>query len=185
VVILTRADAENYRFLRLYSIDLDTARQACDLLEGPYGAGVKYCVLRDVIVTYARPFSVNRGRVFRRHCLEVDVVPKQFLTLHDELVELRNRAFAHTDHDFRNPKLSRWKGASGGATYPMSFANPEYERLLIRRSAIRELIAMVEDAVNAQAKQFERLIDQLYPEDVAPSGESGDANRRASDSPAG
>ena len=173
MVVVTRRDAENYRFLRLYSIDLEMARQACDLLARQGSPELQFSVLRDVVVTYARPFSNNRGRVFRSHRLEVTVVPTTMRPLHTELLALRNQAFAHTDHDFHNPRIARWPRSTGGATYPMSFRNPGYLSLVTRLDEIRDLIVLVENKVNAIVRDFESTLDQLYPEETQRSSASG------------
>lgn len=180
MVVVTRQDAENYRFLRLYSIDLEMARQACDLLARQNSTELQYSVLRDLVVTYARPFSKNRGRVFRGHRLQAHVVPKALQSLHAELLALRNQAFAHTDHDFRNPRIARWPRTAGGATYSMSFRNPAYDKLVTRVHEIRDLILLVESKVNAMVRDFERTFDQLYPEEAegAATGSSAGGSKR-------
>lgn len=171
MVVVTNRDTENYRFLRLYSIDLDMARQTCDLLARQNSAELRHCILRDLVVTYARPFSANRGRVFRRHRLENDVIPVGMLALHTELLSLRDQAFAHTDHDFRKPRIARWPGKSGRASYPMSFSNPAYDSLLTQLASIGELIIAVETKVNETIRVFESTLDQLYPDEPQDSSE--------------
>lgn len=166
MVVVTRRDAENYRFLRLYSIDLEMAKQSCDLLARQDALELRYCILRDLVVTYSRPFSKNRGQVFSRHRLEDEVVPIAMQPLHAELLTLRDQAFAHTDHDFRSPQIARWPRSSGGATYAMSFRNPVYDKLNMRLQEIRDLVVAVEQRVNAMARDFELTFDQLYPEET-------------------
>jgi hypothetical protein len=167
MVEMTRRDVENYRFLRLYSIDLDMAKQTCDLLARQSSPELQYAVLHDLVVTYARPFSQNRGRAFKRHSLLIDVVPSSLRALHVELITLRDQAFAHTDHDFRNPKIVRWPSNGGGASYGMSFSNPAYAALLARLPEIRDLVESAEKRVNGMARDFEAKFDQLYPEENA------------------
>ena len=166
MVVVTRKDAENYRFLRLYSIDLEMAKQSCDLLARQSDLEVRYCILRDIVVTYSRPFSKNIGRVFRRHALPERIVPAAMRALHAELVNLRHQAFAHTDHDFRNPQIARFPRKGGGGAYAMSFRNPAYEDLNRRVPEIRELVVSVEQGVNAKAREFELTFDQLYPNEL-------------------
>jgi len=174
VVTVTRGDAENYRFLRLYSIDLEMAKQACDLLARQDDLEVRYCILRDIVVTYSRPFSKNLGRVFRKHTLPDDVVPAAMRDLHAELLKLRDQAFAHSDHDFRNPQIARFPRKGGGGQYLMSFRNPAYEDLNKRLPEIRGLVVSVEQAVNTMARASELTFDQLYPEELerAPDADS-------------
>jgi hypothetical protein len=49
-------ELEEYEFLRLYSIDLDMARQTCDLLAQITDAQIRFAVLRDALISYSRPF---------------------------------------------------------------------------------------------------------------------------------
>jgi hypothetical protein len=60
VVTVTDVQVEDYRFHRLYSIDVHTARQIWDLLAAQPDMAVRHALLRDLVVTYARPFSQNR-----------------------------------------------------------------------------------------------------------------------------
>lgn len=164
-VVPTNRDAEDYRFLRLYSIDLEMAKQASDLLAKQDALDVRYSILRDLVVTYARPFSVNRGRLFKKHKLDDKVVPVTGKDLHLELLALRDQVFAHTDHDARDPQIARWPRKQGGAMYPMSFTNPPYGKLIDRLDEIRELIVSVEAAVNLRVRSFEAKFELLFPPD--------------------
>jgi hypothetical protein len=112
-------------------------RQSCDLLARQNDLELRYCILRDIVVTYSRPFSKNLGRVYRKHALPEDVVPAAMRGLHTELLKLRDQAFAHTDHDFRNPQIARFPREGGGGVYSMSFRNPSYEDLNTRLPEIR------------------------------------------------
>lgn len=172
VVVVTREDAENYRFSRLYSIDLEMAKQSCDLLARQNDLELRYCILRDIVVTYSRPFSKNLGRVYRKHALAEDAVPAAMRGLHTELLKLRDQAFAHTDHDFRNPQIARFPREGGAGLYSMSFRNPSYEDLNTRLPEIRELVVAVEQCVNTRAREFELTFDQLYPEELKTVPES-------------
>lgn len=174
-VTITRAQVEDYRFLRLYSIDLEMAKQGCDLLAAQTDLTLRHALLRDLIVTYGRPFSTNRGRVHKRHRLPDSIVPFAKRRLHAELKALRDQSFAHTDHDFRNPQIARWPRKSGGATYALGFSNPSYDLLLSRLPEIRDLIVTVENAVNALARTFESDFNKLYPEEALHSGPTQNA----------
>lgn len=89
MLAITREQVEDYRFLRLYSIDMEMAKQACDLLATQSDLAVQYALLRDLVVTYARPFSTNRGRTHKRHKLRDEIVPAAMKPLHAELMTLR------------------------------------------------------------------------------------------------
>jgi hypothetical protein len=159
--MVTHLEAEAWRFYRLYSIDLEGAKQTIQMLKRFAEADVRYAILRDAIVAYARPFSKNRGRFLKHHRLSDAIVPREFVALHAELITLRDRAFAHTDHDFRNPQLIRWPLAGTADRYVFGFSNPPWESLNRRAGEIEQLIAEVESAVNAWVSTFER--QQLDP----------------------
>lgn len=155
---------EEYGFHRLYSIDFDMARQACDLLSNQTSDELRYTILRDVVVSYSRPFSGNRGKLIRQHRLLPTVVPKSMAPLHAELIALRNQVFAHTDHDVSKPKHARWLRADGSAQYPMSFGIPPYQALVARIGDIRALTVAMEDIVNATIAEYQRGFDALHRE---------------------
>jgi hypothetical protein len=142
------------------------AKQSCDLMARQTDLELRYCILRDIVVTYSRPFSKNFGRVFRKHALPEDIVPAAMRQLHGELINLRDQVFAHTDHGFRNPQIARFPRKSGGGDYPMSFRNPAYEDLNTRLPEIRELVVSVEEGVNTKTREFELTFDQLYPDEI-------------------
>src|SRR5690348_8308954 len=123
---------EEYGFHRLYSIDFEMAKQACDLLSKQTSDELRYTILRDVVVSYSRPFSGNRGKLVRKHRLSDATVPNGMSALHAELIALRDQAFAHTDHEFIKPQHARWPRADGSAQYPMSFRVPPYQSMVAR-----------------------------------------------------
>ena len=99
---------EQYYFYRLYSIDLDNTKHILRILKRYRRKDVRYCLLRDIVVSYCRPFSGNKGKKISTHTLNKKVVPKELCILHDELVEIRNQLFAHTDYTYRQPKVANW-----------------------------------------------------------------------------
>lgn len=155
-------ELEEYSFLRLYSIDFEMAKQACDLLIEQDSDELRFCILRDIVVSYSRPFSGNRGTLLRQHRLATATVPQSMSALHFELIALRNQVFAHTDQDFRKPRVARWPRHDGGTTYPMGFQNPRYAELADRVAAIRALCVALENAVNEDIRSRERSFDRLH-----------------------
>lgn len=147
---------EEYQFWRLYSVDMADAAQTASLLDTESHQAVRYTLLRDLVTAYARPFSGNRGKVLRRHRLTSEWAPEHQRSLHAELVALRDQAIAHTDHEFRNPSVSRWPYA-GGAAYFMSLKVPRYDELLARLPEIRQLIAAVTSGLDARIRTFEQF----------------------------
>lgn len=158
IASMTDKEFEDYCFYRLYSIDFNSARNSVRLVRRYRRKDIRYCVLSEVTVTYARPFSANRGRLWRSHRLPETIVPGKFQTLHAELMKLRNEAFAHTDLGFRRPRLARWATKSR-PIYPMSFANPDFAALDHRVDDVEQLVMAVESVVNAWAKAFEERFE--------------------------
>lgn len=152
---MTSAEFEYYCFLRLYSIDLDTAKKAIPVLRRYRKKDVQVALFRDIAVIYARPFSVNNGREIPKHQLPLAHVPKSERALHKELIDLRNSQFAHTDLKFHNPRVARF-GTKDKPLYPMSFKSFDYRRLLDRLPKIEALIKAVEKSVNNEIQSYEK-----------------------------
>lgn len=127
---------------------------------------LRVCILRDAIVTYAKPFSANRGQLYRMHRLTEDFVADAQRPLHRELIILRDQSFAHTDHDFRDPSVSRWHGNDGTPVYLLRFRVVQWLDLNRRSSEIRALVSAVEENVGAWISWFEReysVVDEPPP----------------------
>jgi len=149
------ADFETYYFLRLYSIDFNAAANTARMIKRYKRGDVVSALLRELAVSYARPFSVNKGKLFPKHQLSLVYVPKASRSLHSELLELRQHQFAHTDLNFHSPKISRLI-TKGEPIYPMSFKSFDYQALLRQLPAIETLINEVALNVNAKIKQYEQ-----------------------------
>ena len=152
------ADAafEKYCFLRLYSVDLDTALHTLKVMRRYRREDVLFPLLRDVVVTYVRPFSSNKGQVYGNDELSSKKhVPKELRELHDELVRARKEQFAHTDLKYYRPKISNFSGAKR-LWFPMAFRSYDYRALLQQLPKIELLIRSVETSVNTEIANHER-----------------------------
>ena len=61
-----------------------------------------------IVVSYSRPFSGNRDRSGERDAIDkkyVEALTKQNRTVHDRIVDLRNKVFAHSDASFHNVQI--------------------------------------------------------------------------------
>ena len=134
---------EQYYFYRLYSIDLDTTLHTLQLLKRYRRKDVRYCILRDIVVSYARPFSGNRGDQSHNHSLKKKLVPTEFRALHEELLRLRCQQFAHTDKTYYKPKKVNWSKA-GRKWYPISFKGYDYSTLDGQVRKIEQMVKAVE-----------------------------------------
>lgn len=154
---MTEIEFEKYCFLRLHSIDMDTALHTLKLIKRYKRDDIRIALLRDLAVIYARPFSGNRGEKIPKHTLSEIHVPKSAKTIHKKLLELRNCQLAHADLSFHKPKVLRWR-ADGGNTYPMSFKAFDYQGLLRQLSPIEALITSVEANISSEVKSYESHI---------------------------
>jgi hypothetical protein len=154
---MTDADFEEYCFLRLYSIDLDTALNALRVTKRYKKLAVKCALLRDVTVTYGRPFSTNRGIEITKHQLSISHVPKNLRALHEELMQLRNNQFAHTDLKFHNPKVAKF-GTRNRPVFPMTFKNFDYQKIFERLNDVETLIKSIDTSITSKIQHYEKHI---------------------------
>lgn len=162
---VTSISPEQYYFYRLYSIDLDDAKHILRVLKRYRRKDVRCCLLRDLVVTYCRPFSGNKGNKMTSHVLTTKVVPRDLRALHNELLSLRNQLFAHTDYTYRRPQVANWSTGSH-KWFPMSFRGFDYNRLDAQVPEIHELVIVVE-------KNLQDIIDKLHetPDSLPDSGQ--------------
>lgn len=145
---------ERYVFLRLCEKDFLVATSVLRMIRRYTRPDARLALLRDGIVSYARPFSDNRGHLFPILRLGASVVPKSNRPLHKELMEYRNQVFAHTDVEAYNPRLHRWP-AKTGYWYPMAFRSLGAERFMDRVAAIISLVQDVHEAVHREEREIE------------------------------
>ena len=140
---MSSAEFETYCFLRLYSGDLNDCRHTLRIIRRYRKADVRFALIRDLAVTYSRPFSVNRGKVIQKHVLKLKHVPSAHRKMHDRLLELRNCQFAHSSLEFHNPKVAKL-----GNVFAMSRKSVGFEYLDQSLAEIEALIIAVETSVN-------------------------------------
>lgn len=155
--VMTDTDIEKYYFYRLYSIDLDSTKYSLRVLKRYRRKDVRHCLLRDIVVSYACPFSDNKGQDIPKHKLTKKVVPRNLRQLHDDLIKLRNQLFAHTDYTYRRPKVANWSTASQ-KWFPMAFRGYDYAKLDSRVSEIESLVKVVEENLQAEIDKIEEKI---------------------------
>jgi hypothetical protein len=147
---LPKADLE-YRRLRLYAIDMDTVRSSLIVLRRYRRDDVRFALIRDIAVTYSRPFVATRTPQGSTFTLGKRYVPTVHRDLHAELLRVRNTLFAHSDLRTHRPQLLRTL-QTPRRVVGMSFSNADYRGLLNQIASIRSLA----EGVNA-ALQLTRL----------------------------
>jgi len=154
MIIKTQEEAEErYIFLRLFEHDLYLAKSSILMIKRYKKRDVKHSIFRAAVISYARPFSKNYGRI-KNHRLDKSIVPTKHKVLHDDLLEFRNQWFTHTDIKAHDPTLVRWPTKSG-YTYPIAFKNlfaKPFENKLPEMSA---LIQEVRDAIIEEEQMIE------------------------------
>ena len=145
---------EQYYFYRLYSIDFDSTRHSLGVLKRYRRNDVRFCLLRDIVVNYCRPFSGNRGDTTPHHKLSIKLVPHNYLDLHKELLRLRSQQFAHTDKTYRKPKISGF-GTGTNRLFPMQFKSYDYSSLCSRVGDIEKLVIAVEKTLHQKISAIE------------------------------
>lgn len=147
----------NYLFYRVYDIDFDSALHALKVLKRYKKNDVRFALLRDVIVTYACPFSSNKSDTVKSHSLPLKMVPKEQRDLHNELMEVRNQLFAHSDLVFLDPRVANWSRGNNKC-FPMSFKGYDYEKLDARVGEIENLIRGVASNLGNEIDRIEDLV---------------------------
>jgi len=100
---------EKYVFYNFAIADLDEASGCLDAIKQYKRGLTSKTMVKYAIIAYSRPFSECRGiDNKKKHPLGIKVVPKNHRNLHNKLLGYRNRIIAHTDLDFRNPKLVKY-----------------------------------------------------------------------------
>lgn len=140
----------------------ETADYAATVLKGDIRTQIWFPLLEAVVISYARPFTANRpyGRLPARWATFNDPVQQ---TLHDELIDIRNRATAHSDAAVRQILI-----IPPGALLPLSSKEVarrsnfaiSYDRLLPSRFVeierhCAELVARMQKEVSAEMHKFD------------------------------
>ena len=147
---------ENFIFLKLYSSDLNTAKHDIQVLEQHKENKVRFPILMNAIVCYARPFSSNRGKV-GKNALPNEYVPKELKETHDLLLKLRNQQFAHTDLEYNYGGIADFS-TPAQKWFPMSLRRPPMYELDAKIGEIKTLFAEVEKRINEEIDKYEEKL---------------------------
>ena len=148
---------EKYAFLRLYDHDIEMAIQTIKVLRRYRRKDVRFPLLRDVVVTYCRPFTESRGDGINKDFLGVKKFENHNMQLlHERLMELRSQLFAHTDLMFKKPQIANWSKGDK-KWFPMAFKNFDYEELERELLNIINLLKYVQKELNKQISEYEKI----------------------------
>jgi len=147
---------ERYTFYRLSDIDFDTASHTLRLLKRYRKLQIRFVIIRDAIISYARPFSGSRGRSGSFYKFPLELLPERHVALHEELMTFRNKAIAHSDIDFVNPTVANWS-SDKGKWFPMSLRNfhNETKALATKWKTILEMVTKIRVNLRTECEAIE------------------------------
>ena len=91
---------EQYVFHYLAMIDMERVRSSLMHLRKVKTIQLQEALFRDAVVTYAKAFTRNRNLLGKKVLrMQPSHVTPDLMSVHDELLELRNTLFAHVDLD--------------------------------------------------------------------------------------
>lgn len=154
------AEEEWFVFLNFAQADLGLARRALTHASAEYPPFVQYCVLRDAIVTYARPFKKSQGKFTAALRLPNDYVPEAHLPLHEQMLQYRDKAYAHTDLDARNPQLHCWTRTNPPILF-IQLSPVDREPLHFKTAALSALFAAVSSRVDAEVLMLQKKLHAI------------------------
>jgi hypothetical protein len=152
---------EQYNFYMLADTDMNQALNTLKLIRRYKKKDVINALIRDVVVTYSRPFTYCKGNYKTKYMLDKDeFVPKKFHALHEKIIRYRHQVFAHTDLTLRKPRLGRLQFGSGNR-YAMSckiISPRDFENYLPK---IGETIHQVKENIFTKLRDIEKELDSI------------------------
>ncbi len=147
---------EYYAFMRLADSDLDSALRSIKSLRRVKHPDSVSAIVRDSLVSYARPFTGNRGVVKKRNLRLIEsLVPDELKTSHEKVMNIRDQIVAHTDVSYRKPIVGEFKGKSS-KLYPISYKAFYYEDILKLPKILEPLIMMVGKNLWDEIQRYEQ-----------------------------
>jgi hypothetical protein len=152
---------EQYCFYMLAETDMNQAPNSLKIIRRYKKKDVINALIRDVVVTYSRPFSNCKGIHIATHRLDKDkFVPQNLHALHEKITKYRHQIFAHTDLTARKPTLARFP--IGSCYRPaMSFKGyspRDFENDLPR---IEEIIHKVQENISRKMRAIWKKLDLI------------------------
>ena len=106
---MNTASKDKYVLHLLALVDMDSARQSLDHLDQVNDEHLRCVLFRDAVICYAKPFSDNKGLQTKNLKISEKGIPKELKSAHREIIDLRNKLFAHMDLDKQNPKIEQYE----------------------------------------------------------------------------
>lgn len=91
-------EQEKYVFRHLSLIDMERVKKSLEIMNVTTDDYIKEAMFRDAVISYAKPFSGNRGEnIKKRLRINQKGIPAELRDAHLELIDIRNKLFAHND----------------------------------------------------------------------------------------
>lgn len=95
-------------------IDMERVQKSIEYLRGTNDKYLKSALLRDAVISYAKPFSSNRFRDQSKGLrISDNHVPKELTDAHNEILALRDELIAHTDMTVQKPRIKKYQDDVG------------------------------------------------------------------------
>jgi hypothetical protein len=148
---------QNYVFLRFATADFEQALRSLAMIKRYRREDIVSVLIRDAVVAYGRPFSINRGVLASKSRLRLPdaFVAMSFRNLHDRSITLRNKVFAHTDLGAVKPQLSRF-GTKPNHLYPVRLTPISFVDLKAHAKLLPALVRQVHERTVQEIEQIER-----------------------------
>jgi hypothetical protein len=148
---------QQYVFLRFATADLEQALQSLAMIRRYRRQDIISVLIRDAVVAYGRPFFNNYGPIAKKKNLRLpdSYVPQALWSVHQRSISLRKQAFAHTDLEPLDPRLSRF-GSKPNHFYPIRLTPVHFAELQALAKAMPPLIRQVHERVVKEIQRLER-----------------------------
>ena len=149
---------ERYAFIHLSIVDMSRAISSIELLSLQDNEHIRDALMRDAVISYAKPFSSNKG-VISKHRLRIDdsYIPTESLSEHKAVIAARNKLIAHVDLDGQNPQVEVYviAGKRGADLMVSGYERPN---ILGLASSVRQLAGLVQNLLLTERSELIRKL---------------------------
>jgi hypothetical protein len=128
----------------------------CKLQETKTDGLLHWAAYRMALIEYAKPFKTSKGAA-RRHRLSAPPFSEADVSLHRELIDLRDRTLAHSDLTTRDAKV--YVGRIAGQPFPLIVSNTD--QTLPTLDNARGLIERTLDYLYSQTSNYEKQFEDV------------------------
>ncbi len=143
---------ERYVFWRFATQDFYDCSATLKLINETTNKRIKASLFKYAVIAYCRPFSGNEA-MYKEQSWTIDINWVDNLELHNELIELRSKLFAHKDIPYLKPTLG-----NVGDMYPISMKGVYYDQYIAMVEPLlalsNSMLETVKEKANNYKKQF-------------------------------